>query len=189
MGDLSPEQIEEFRQTVYALQNRSGKPLFIKNLSFSLRLQVLREVLPKAKYIVVRRNPLYTAQSILLAMRKNNAPEDRVWGILPKDFEKLAGLSPHEMVVRQVNQIEHQIFEDLKHIPEQNILYLDYEKLGAAPELVLGEVMKLCGPGVRRRPMMPLPEISVKNQSRLSEEEMEILKNHIKPMKWALQTS
>lgn len=189
LADLNPEQVSEFRRTVYAMINKSRKPLVIKNLSFSLRLQVLKEVLPGARYIVVRRNPLYTTQSLLLAMRKSNVPEDKVWGILPRDFEKLERLKEHEKVVKQVNLIEKQIFEDLKGIPDEHILYLDYEKLGTAPELVMGELMTLCGPEVKRRPTVPIPDISVKNRINLPEEEIEILKNHIQPMDWELQNS
>jgi hypothetical protein len=187
LDDLSEQQVTEFRKTLYAMINRVRKPLVIKNLSFSLRLQVLRVVVPDARYIVVRRNPLYTAQSILQAMRKNNQPMDRVWGILPRNHEELQGLEPHEMVVRQVNLIEKQIHDDLKGIPSEKILYVDYEKLGTALELVLGDVMTLCGPGVKRRPTIPLPDISVKNRITLPEEEIEILKSHIQPMNWELQ--
>ena len=189
LSDLSPDQLSEFRQTVYAMINQSNRALVIKNLSFSLRLQVLKEVIPGARYIVVRRNPLYTVQSLLQAMRKSNVPEDKVWGILPKDFKMLEGLDLYEKVVKQVNLIEKQIYNDLKSMPEENILYIDYEKLGTVLELVMGEVMTLCGPGVKRRPTVPLPEISVKNRINLPEEEIEILKSHIQPLDWELQNS
>jgi len=189
LSDLTSKQISDFRQTTYAMANRYGKALFIKNLSFSLRLQVLREALPGARYIVVRRNPLYTAQSLLLAMRKNKVPENKVWGILPRDFERLEGLGIHEMVVKQVNLIEKQIHDDLKQVPNENILYIDYEKLGTALELVLGDVMSLCGSGISRRPLVPLPDIEVKNSLNLPEEEIEILKEHIRPLDWELHNN
>lgn len=144
LSDLTPEQISQFRQTIHAMINRHQRALFIKNLSFSLRLQVLREVLPGARYIVVRRNPLYTAQSLLLAMRNNKANEGRVWGILPKDFEQLEGLSIHEMVVKQVYLIEKQIHDDLNRVPKENILYIDYEKLATGLESTIGQVLSFC---------------------------------------------
>ena len=114
-ADLSPTQKSEFSRTVRAMINRVGKPLIIKNLSFSLRLQALKDTLPDARYIVVRRDPLLTCQSILIGREKNRTPENKMWSILPKDYQELEGLDPHEMVVRQVNLIERQIHEDLKN--------------------------------------------------------------------------
>lgn len=188
--DLNPDQIIEFRKTLYAMINRAGKPMLIKNLSFSLRLQALREILPEAKYIVIRRDPLYTSQSILLAMRKVHYPEHQIWGILPRDFHLLEKLEQHEMVVRQVHQIESQICQDLKGIPEQNILYIDYEHLEDNLQTILREISTLirAESATRTDPVLENshPHIKVTNRILLPEEEIGILKKHIASLDWEL---
>lgn len=185
-SDLSRKQIDEFRATIHAIINFHNKPLIIKNLSFSLRLQALLEYLPDARYIVVKRDPLYTAQSILLGMRKNHQPENKVWGILPKEYKKLEGLEPHEMVVRQVNQIERQIYSDLKNIPDEKILYIEYETLGSSLDSILEDVINLCQPGVIEKTGVPLPDIRIQNRMNLPEYEIELLKGHIASLDWEL---
>lgn len=188
-SDLSPKQLDALRKTINGITNTHDKPLVIKNLSFSLRLQALREFIPDARYVVVRRDPLYTAQSLLLAMRKNQQPENKVWGILPKDFEKLEGLDPHEMVVRQINQIERQIYTDLKKIPAEKVLFVDYEKLGDNIDSILDNVIKLCSPSIVHKSRLALPEIHTENKISLPDEEIELLKSHIKSLQWELHNN
>jgi hypothetical protein len=185
-SDLSSEQASEFRQTLFAMINRRGKAMVIKNLSFSLRIQTLKEILPGARYIVVKRDPLYTAQSLLQGMRKNHHPENKVWGIRPRNYKELEKLDSHQMVVKQVNQIERQIVEDLHSIPDEHILYVEYEKMGEQLESIIDEVLKLTGPSAKRRKSIPLPEIRVKNRISLPEEEIVLLKKQIEVLEWEL---
>ncbi len=185
-SDLNPKQVKALNETIYGITNMLEKPLVIKNLSFSVRLQALREFMPDARYVVLRRDPLYTAQSILLGMRNNHQPENKVWGILPKDFKELEGLDPHEMVVRQVNQIEKQIFTDLKKIPAEKVLYVDYELLGENLDSTLEHVIKLCRPGIVHKSPMALPEIKTQNRIILPGDEIEKLKKHIHSLQWEL---
>jgi len=190
VSDLNPGQIDEFRKIIYAMINRAGKPMVIKNLSFSLRLQALREILPEAKYIVIRRDPLYTSQSILLAMRKVHHPEHQIWGILPRDFHRLEKLEQHEMVVRQVHQIESQISQDLKGIPAQNILFTDYEHLENRFQAILKDISTLIQSGSATGTDPALdnshPGIKVKNRILLPEKEIDLLKKHIASLDWEL---
>lgn len=185
-SDLSSKQASEFRQTLSAMINGANKAMVIKNLSFSLRIQALKEILPDAKYIVVLREPLYTAQSLLQGMRKNKQAKNKIWSIRPRNYKELEKLDPLEMVVKQVNQIEQQIVEDLRSIPEENILYVEYEKMGGQLESMIDEVNKLAGPSVKARSDIPLPEIQAKNRITLPEEEIILLKKHIKALEWEL---
>ncbi|HKK40929.1 MAG TPA: sulfotransferase [Bacteroidales bacterium] len=183
-GDLTPAQISAFRETINALINRYNKPLVLKNLSFSLRLKVLKEALPDAKFIVVKRNPLYTAQSIILAMRNNKVPDHKLWSILPREAGQLEALERFEMVVKQIFYIEKQIYEDLKQFPEDHILYIDYEKLGPGTEMLMEEIISFLGPDVKKRDNIPEPEIKVKNRINLRDNEIDMLKQQIGKMDW-----
>lgn len=185
-SDLSPAQLKAFQSTINSILNLYDKPLVIKNLTFSLRLQALKEFLPDARYVIIRREPLYTAQSVLLGMRKNSPGENKVWGIRPKDFQKLDGLAPHELVVKQVNEIERQIYNDLKAIPDENILFVDYDQLGEDLDQILHKVNLLCKLDLSEKVHMDLPDIHLQNRINLPEEEIELLKGHIKNLKWEL---
>ena len=188
-SDLSSKQASEFRQTLFAMIKKANKAMVIKNLSFSLRIQALKEILPDAKYIVVLRDPLYTAQSLLQGMRKNKHPENKVWSIHPRNYKELEKLDPHEMVVKQVNQIERQIAEDLRSVPKENILYVEYEKMGGQLKSIIEDVNKLAGPSVKRRSDIPLPEIQVNNRITLPDEEIALLNKHIKALEWELHNT
>lgn len=187
--DLDQIQKEEFNRTLRAIMNRHGKPLVIKNLSFSLRIQAIKDILPDARFIVVRRDPLYTCQSILKARKKIGYPENKVWSILPKNYQELEGLEICEMVVRQVNQIEGQMYKDLQQIPKDHICYVDYEKMNSGLDEILDEIIALFNSGLKRRQEVSLPEIRVKSTISLPEAELRILKKHIASLNWELHNN
>ena len=183
-SDLRADKISSFQNTINAIINRVSKPLVIKNLSFGLRLQVLTEVIPNAKYLVIKRDPLFTAQSIILAKQKNKIPEQKIWGIRPKNYLHLERMDPLKSVVMQVYSIEKQIHDDLKKVSPESILYIDYEKLSPNPELVINEVVHLIGPNVKHRPYSSIPDISISNQICLPENVIESLQTHIGELDW-----
>ncbi|MEZ5071186.1 MAG: sulfotransferase [Bacteroidales bacterium] len=186
VADLTETQLDQFRSTTFAMIRKMQKPLVIKNLSFSVRLPVLREALPSARYIVVRRDPFFTAQSILQGMRDHRVPMDRVWSILPKGFESLQGLPPEEIVVRQVHMIENQMAEELEKMGKDQYLILDYETLSDSLEENLQAVMNLCSPSLKRR-VGDLPSVQTQNRNRIDEKEGEPMRTLIHSLTWKLQ--
>lgn len=126
-GSLSDNQINQIRNLFNAIINRYDKPVVIKNLMFSERINALYEVFPNAKLIVITRSPDYNSQSIMSARLKN--PDDDWWSAKPKNYKELLNLSFTEQCVSQVYYIEKQIFEDIKQFPKQNIKTINYETL------------------------------------------------------------
>ena len=68
----------QVRQTVAAITETTGCPLIIKNLANSLRLHRIHELLPSARFVHVRRDPRYVAQSLLQA-RREALGDERSW--------------------------------------------------------------------------------------------------------------
>jgi hypothetical protein len=186
LDDLDETRIRDFRKTIFSILNVAKKPLVIKNLSFSLRLQVLRAILPDSRYIVVRREPLFTAQSLLLTMRTNPPESGKVWGILPKDYEKISGLEPHELVVRQIYMIEEQIIDDLKQVDQGKVLYIDYEDLESGLNPILEEVRSLLGIETQTDRGMPVPAFHARNEVRISGHDLKLIQEQIQKLDWKL---
>jgi hypothetical protein len=125
--DLSEEDILEIRNTFNAITNRFQKPIVIKNLMFSQRLNVLANIFPTAKIIFIKRSPEFNAQSIYLARKKQ--ANDQWWSVKPVNHEELSKLSLIEQSVSQVFYLEKQIHEDLKQFSAENITIIKYEEL------------------------------------------------------------
>ena len=69
--------------------NYYNKPLVIGNNNAGLRIGLLKEVFPDAKYIVVNRDPFFVAQSLLLARKKIYGDIIHWWGMMPKNYDQL----------------------------------------------------------------------------------------------------
>lgn len=127
---LSSEKMVQLRDTIESIVNREGKPLVIKNLYMILRMQVLREVFPDARYIYIRRDPLFVAQSIYFARQKNLEDIRAEWWSVPfPGHEALLGSPAEKQIAHQVVALQRIIDREIKEINKNNIFMLDYESL------------------------------------------------------------
>ncbi len=126
-NSLNNQQKINFRNTVFAIINKYQKPFLIKNLSFSVRIKLLHDIFPEAKYIYIKRNPLYVAQSILLAKEKLHIPDNEIWSIRPKNYKNFEKSGKIKQIVCQIKGIEEQIKQDKTLIKNENFYELSYE--------------------------------------------------------------
>jgi len=135
--DLSNQKINQIKKLFYAIINKQQKPLIIKNLTFCQRLQVLKQIFPEAKIIIIKRDPLYIAQSLYIGRTKNNYQLNEWWSIKPKNYHSLKNLNVFSQIAGQVYNIEKQISEDIRLFPQKNIIKINYEDLNQLTEIDL----------------------------------------------------
>lgn len=125
-GALEDGSVIEMRCNIHSIMNRYEKNILFKNLNASQRIRVLHEAFPNAKFIFIKRDPLYTVQSLLRAREKAKIPDTRWWSVKPMNYKKLNNLPLHEKLVSQVFYIEQQIAKDLKNINSNNVFIINY---------------------------------------------------------------
>lgn len=128
-SQISQKDILEMQGFVNAIMNKYRKPVVFKNLSFSMRLKLIKEVFPQAKIIYIKRDPVYVAQSILLARKKEGITKNKVWSIKPQNFDVLTTMTEVKHVVLQTYLIEQQIYNDLKMFDSRQKIVVEYENL------------------------------------------------------------
>jgi len=134
---------------IRALINRYRKPLLIKNLYFSTRIRLIRALFPEAKYIMVRREPLYIAQSIYLSRLKNcNEPESEWWSVKFPGYEDYLGKPLEEQVARQVFELDSLLKKDLTGVKNANLFEINYETMDN--ELIHGPLANFLGSEYRK---------------------------------------
>lgn len=150
---LAEDQKKKMVLNIRALINRYKKPLVIKNLYFSTRIRLIRSLFPDAKFIVIRRDPLYTAQSIYNS-RINNCrnPVDEWWSVRVPGYETMLGRPLEEQVARQVYELEMILRRDLAGVKRENLMEVDYGKLDLE---TLGNRFALLYGAERRKPFRP----------------------------------
>jgi len=179
---VSDKQIILIRKNIYSLINRYNKPLIIKNNYNSLRLKLIKKFSPNAKFIFIKRDPLYTAQSIIIA--RENIYNDRSmwWSIKPSNYMEIGQLSYVEQVVKQIYYIEKQIHIELKMFDLNNILVINYNDLNNQKEFL--DTTKKFLKNVKVRENIDLQEIRISKKNKLEEEIIKDLKKEIQKYDW-----
>lgn len=129
--DVNSTRMQCLRNTICKLTRVQKKTLLLKNLYTTLRLGPITEHIPEALFIVVKRNILDNAHSILEARMQNMGSYHHWWSVPSQRIDELINLPPEEQVVEQINDIYALID---KHICEENInsdriLILQYEEI------------------------------------------------------------
>tara|TARA_B100000989_G_scaffold145077_1_gene108103 strand:- start:23894 stop:24874 length:981 start_codon:yes stop_codon:yes gene_type:complete len=140
-GECSKETIKQIRDEISAVINFYDKPLVIGNNNAGLRIGFLKEVFPDAKYIVIDRNPLFVAQSLLLARKKVHGNFTQWWGLMPKNYNLLKKKSFISQVVSQHYFTNKQIYQDLKcDKPKTNWIVVNYSEFSGKKEIIIEKI-------------------------------------------------
>jgi len=128
--DITDEMVDEIRKEITAIINYYDKPIVFKNLNMGQRLRLLKKCFPESKFIFIKREPLFTAQSILKAKRKIGIKDNEFWSVMPKNIKVLEQLNSYEQIVKQIFYIEKQIEKDKSLFKSKSFLDLDYRQFG-----------------------------------------------------------
>lgn len=168
--NVKPHAQVEFKKTINALINRFDKPIIIKNLYFTLRIKLLNSLFPNAKYIVVKREPFYIAQSILLARKKKNIAENENWSATPPQIDSIEINNVYERIAAQIFLMDELIQKDLADVRPENVRIIEYEKLDKI-EPILEDLKSFMGVAVRKYPISIFQELKLNNTMKISAEE------------------
>lgn len=180
--NITDDMVEQIRDEIAAVINYYDKPLVFKNLNAGQRLRLLQKCFPSAKFIFVKREPLFTAQSILKAKRKIDIADNEFWSVMPKNTNELKSLGAYEQIVKQIYNIEKQIIEDSKFFDKSNFLVVNYQELGEEFENTLIRCQNFIG--LKQKLTYNKANIKLTENISLSNEEIEKIKDEIKKLDW-----
>ncbi len=127
------------RRTLANLQRELGKPFVGKNMLGAYHMPKLSSVLGPVLWVLVERDPLDAAVSILDARCRHYADPRVWWSYVPLEYDKLAGLDEWGQVAGQVHYLSRLYERELNGLGESAIR-VRYEALCAEPSSVLREV-------------------------------------------------
>lgn len=134
LSNVAPESI---RRSIGGITSVAGAPLLIKNLYNSMRLPVIHQALPEARYVVCHRDRVDTALSIIRGRVDKMGDKSKWWSTPLPEMESFQNLPYADQVARQVHVIEGAISEATKFIGESSFCTIRYEELCADPLRVL----------------------------------------------------
>ncbi|MBN2292952.1 MAG: sulfotransferase [Pirellulales bacterium] len=132
-GMLEESTLLSIRRIVSAIQFAGKAPIIFKTTYNSMRIGGILDVFPKACFLVCKRNPVDTAQSILRAREQLQGDVNSWLGVRPREHKTITSEKPAIQVVDQIYFIEKQIEEDCKRFGSSAFLPVYYEKFCQNP--------------------------------------------------------
>ena len=131
LNEVDPKKMKAFRRSLSAMTKSCDKSILFKNLYASLRIQAIARYIPESLFIVMHRDELDNAHSLLEARMNVFGRYDEWWSMEPQQIEAIKKLPAHEQVVEQIRDIHTTIENDLiqAHVPKDKIFRLQYETL------------------------------------------------------------
>ena len=150
------------RMTVDSMCCLMKGPFIVKNLNNSMRLERINQIFPNAIYIYIKRDVIYTAQSIILARRKLFRNDEGWFSVKPQNYETLLELDPFEQVIYQIMSIENYIKQVLDEQQIKNVIEIWYEDMCLDWCGALNKIADLCDKyGISLQENQPAPDISL----------------------------
>jgi Sulfotransferase family len=144
-AEADPRSMARLRASVAAFQAAAGRPIVFKNLICSLRVAATARALPEALFVVVHRDLLANARSLLAARLDVTGSYERWWSAQPPGYEALVRLPPEEQVVGQIRGVAATIAADRAEVGGDRFVDVHYEQLCADPAAVVRSVCELAG--------------------------------------------
>lgn len=139
---IAPAAAREMRGFFGRLERRSGRMIVAKNNNLLASAHLVAEALPTARFVCLRRDPLYLAQSLLVARRDIQGTSDVSYGI---DDVGAAGEPPDDPIAdvwRQVGFFQELEASQVRRLGSDRFLIVSYEDLCADPLSVVRQIGK-----------------------------------------------
>jgi hypothetical protein len=137
-GDVKEADLAEMRESVHCTQALfSGAPFVNKNVKHVLRIPVLAACFADAHFLVVERDRVDVALSLLRARIDTLGSYDAWFSVKPPDYARLRGLDAVEQVAGQVLALERKMDDDLAGVGAGRVHRLDYQAFCRSPDSVI----------------------------------------------------
>lgn len=183
-GKTEWTSLMQVRGTLAGMAKVVGKPLVVKNTFNSMRIAPILEAVPEAVFLVIRRDPILTAASILQG-RIDLYGDPDVWlGLPPREIDEIRARPNWEQAVDQMFFIYQQIDEDRKRFGVERFLDIEYLQLCKDVRLEMKRITQfLEGHSLVLRWKQELPtHFQVSQKQNLSVEDYERIAHRVSEM-------
>ena len=173
---LSGIDFDSLRRQLAAWEDVESRPLIFKNLTCGLQLACLAKQLPTSCFVLCERDPVYTAQSILIARRERQGSSKHWFSLRPESYEVLRGLPYLDQIVGQIHAILGDIRTGLSQLSPDRCLEVRYEDICCRPRAEAEKILTFVAQGGKGWPARTCHlsgTIPMTNNQRVGDEEFE----------------
>lgn len=139
--ELQNVNIKGFNNELNSIQVVFEKPLLMKGMLLNWHIDFLEKINDKINFIYVKRNIIDNAISLLNA-RKNFYNDINLWySFKPEEYYQIKNKLPYQQVIDQVYYTNKAIEEQIKNIPKNKVIEIDYENFCQKPQILLDKIV------------------------------------------------
>lgn len=175
--DVTDRDAMHLQKTVACVQTLfGGQPFVNKNVKHMLRIEVLAHLFPSSCFLVVERHLRDVALSLLRARNRRDRNPDEWWSVRPPNYATIKNLPLAEQVANQVLELRARMGADLRKLPLDRVLSVDYSTFCTNPEHLTDRLVpRLKVKGYRNGPVRQFKEQTNGARSWQEEELLKIL--------------
>lgn len=144
-NELSLKAKNQIKKEVTGVINYHNKPIIFTNNNMGVRIEMISEIFPEAKFIIGDRDPFFTAQSLLQARKIIQGSYEEWWSIMPPNFDDLIRLPFAKQVVLQHFYINKEIYDKVIIYYPENHLWINYTSFCEEQKAVMKIIKKFIG--------------------------------------------
>jgi len=183
-NNITDEMVREIREEITTVINFFDKPLIFNNNNIGLRIRLIKQAFPDAKYIIADREPFFVSQSLLVARDFFFGNYNTWWSMMPRNFKEIKKLNFVKQVVQQHYFINKQMYADLKSLVENdNYQTVQYSNFVKDKNIILNKIMSLINYTQKRNKIVN-NDIYESKKIKLKKKIVMSLKKEIEIMDW-----
>ncbi|MGH9907549.1 MAG: sulfotransferase, partial [Pyrinomonadaceae bacterium] len=170
------------RRRVASLEAFWEQPLSFKNNTWcTFQAGYLADVFPSAIFLVCRKDPVYIAQSLLLARRERLGRDDAWWSMRPTSYPALLKLPWWKQVAAQALEVEREMLKALKPVASSRKIEIHYAELCARPKKLMQELRDhLNSTNIKLEPFRDVPsEFRSTDTQRVSNRDWQLINDAV----------
>jgi len=144
-GDVKLERGRRLRRAIAALSRAAGAPMVSKNVVCSVRVEAIAAFVPEIRFVVMHRDQIEVATSILAARKKAHGNYTDWWSVEPANIDELRHLPPERQVVEQIRAVQQAIDQARRTLDGDRFIDIDYADLVTDPGTVLEQLARRLG--------------------------------------------
>lgn len=137
---LTPDEQSDMRHFFGAMEQMFGKPILVKNNNLNACASLVAEVFQRAHFICMTREPLFLAQSQLLARAHIHGSEDVPYGLHEAPGSRPEPSQVIEDVCRQVLYHQQVTHEQQQRVGSERFWIVQYEAFCQNPSALIEAV-------------------------------------------------
>ncbi len=144
---LEPERRDEvdaagMAAELAAIESVFDRPLAMKNVLLLYNLNCMRKCTGSSLVLYLKRDPIFIAQSLLLARENHYGRRDIWWSVKPKEYDQLKDMDVFHQVAGQVFFTKKAVEDALVQVPKEEQLTIEYESFCEAPESIYQKIVE-----------------------------------------------